>query len=237
MKLVPSFLLLAEAYISMKKVSRAESFLTKANVCALKNEADCTNDVKAELHRNFGEVYMMKGKPSSALKQFAYSVYHRSVHSGPEHVETSRGYYDCANVFFEMHKIEQGLAFYDKVVDIWYKFLASLQDEDKIDEDKAGETQALLANRGLEMLTNVFVTRAKYLGDTHIATGEAQYTLGLLYLFMGRTEDAAENISSAATTYSSQLGEDHPSTRDILQVLTQIEAETGGGDEYDGEES
>ena len=134
-----------------------------------------------------------------------------------------------------MHKIEQGLAFYDKVVDIWYKFLAHFRTI--LTTRTRCEMQALLANRGLEMLTNVFVTRAKYLGDTHIATGEAQYTLGLLYLFMGRTEDAAENISSAATTYSSQLGEDHPSTRDILQVLTQIEAETGGGDEYDGEES
>jgi len=236
-KLVPSFLLLAEAYIAMKKVSRAESFLTKANVCALKNESECTNDIKAQLHRNFGRVYMTKGRLSSALKQLAYAVYYSSLHSGPEHVETSRGYYECAIVFFEMHKIEQGLAFFDRVVDIWFKLLASLQNEDKIDEDKAGDLQDLLANRGLEMLTRVFETRAKYLGDTHIATGEAQYTLGLLHLFMGRTEDAAQQISNAASTYSSELGEDHPSTRDILQVLTQIQEETrdDGNDEEEEE--
>ena len=65
-------------------------------------------------------------------------------------------------------------------------------------------------------------TRTKFLGDNHIATGEACYTLGLLHLFVGNTAAAQEHIGAASAIYNEHLGPDHPSTRDVKEVLKQL---------------
>lgn len=230
-ELVACYLLLSEAYLGMKRPSEAEDFLTKANVCALKNEDTCGNEIKATLHRLFGRLYKMKGRHSSALRQMANCVYYTSLHTGPEHVDATRAYFDLGQLFFDMRKVEQGLAFYDKVVDIWYKYLASLQDEEKIDEignALQGEGARLrLAESAQEMLTVVHSTRKRYLGEDHIATGEALYTRGLLNLFWGTTSDTMMDIQAAVKVYALQLGEDHPSTRDLRQVLDVVREDAG----------
>ena len=45
--------------------------------------------------------------------------YYSSLMVGPEHIDTSGGYFQLGNVFYSMNKIENALAMYDKVVDIW----------------------------------------------------------------------------------------------------------------------
>lgn len=70
-------------------------------------------------------------------------------------------------VFFP-HKpqVESSLAFYDKVVDIWYKFLASVRSDASLAEN-VGKAQL---SEGMDMLARVLSTRVNLLGDTHIAT-------------------------------------------------------------------
>lgn len=63
-------------------------------------------------------------------------------------------------------KVESSLAFYDKVVDIWYKFLASVRSDANLAEN-VGKAQL---SEGMDMLTRVLNTRVNLLGDTHIAT-------------------------------------------------------------------
>lgn len=63
-------------------------------------------------------------------------------------------------------QIESSLAFYDKVVDIWYKFLASVRN-DASHAENVGKAQL---SEGMDMLTRVLNTRINLLGDTHIAT-------------------------------------------------------------------
>lgn len=63
-------------------------------------------------------------------------------------------------------KVESSLAFYDKVVDIWYKFLASVRNDANLAEN-VGKAQL---SEGMDMLTRVLNTRVNLLGDTHIAT-------------------------------------------------------------------
>lgn len=63
-------------------------------------------------------------------------------------------------------QVESSLAFYDKVVDIWYKFLASVRADASLAEN-VGEAQL---SEGKDMLTRVLNTRFNLLGDTHIAT-------------------------------------------------------------------
>lgn len=62
--------------------------------------------------------------------------------------------------------MESSLAFYDKVVDIWYKFLASVRADASLAKN-VGEAQL---SEGMDMLTRVLNTRVNLLGETHIAT-------------------------------------------------------------------
>ena len=63
-------------------------------------------------------------------------------------------------------QVESALAFYDKVVDIWYKFLASARSDTSLVKN-INEAQL---SEGMDMLTRVLNTRVNLLGDTHIAT-------------------------------------------------------------------
>lgn len=62
--------------------------------------------------------------------------------------------------------MESSLAFYDKVVDIWYKFLASVRNDASVAEN-VGKAHL---SEGMDMLTRVLNTRINLLGDSHIAT-------------------------------------------------------------------
>ena len=59
------------------------------------------------------------------------------------------------------NRVENGLAFYDKVVDIWYKFLANVRSNAQ-DIDVLGEAQIAEA---MDMLKNVWQIREKFLGN------------------------------------------------------------------------
>ena len=221
-ELVPSYLLLAEATLGLGRYQQAEEFLSMANWSVLKNPK-CGNAIRSQLHRNFGKLYAHQNKHDEALEQLANDVYFASLEVGPEHVDTAGGYYHMANVFYAQNRIENALAFYDKVVDIWYKFLASVRNSGAgggpDPSTLVGEAQL---EEAVEMLRRILSTREKFLGDIHIATGEARYTLGLLQLFRGDSALALEFITKAATIYHEHLGPDHPSTRDVQEMLAHL---------------
>ena len=216
-EIVPTYLLLAEANLGLKRLKAAEEFLSLANWSVLKNP-ECSNNIRSQLHRNFGKLYASQGKHAEALQQLSQDVYYASLEVGPEHVDTAGGYYHMANIFYSQNQIENSLAFYDKVVDVWYKFLASVRNNTE-NIDTLGEAQIAEA---MEMLKEILKTREKFLGDGHIATGEARYTLGLLYLFVGDTAKAIDHISIASSIYETHLGSEHPSTKDVKEVLEQL---------------
>ena len=223
-ELVPAYLLLAEANLGLRRYKAAEEYLSLANWSVLQNP-ECSNLIRSQLHRNFGKLYAGQGKHAEALKQLAHDVYFSSLEVGPEHVDTAAGYFHMANIFASQNRVENGLAFYDKVVDIWYKFLANVRSNTQ-DIDVLGEAQIAEA---MDMLKNVWQIREKFLGNEHIATGESRFTLGLLYLFVGETQAALGHISVARTIYTMHLGDEHPSTLDVASVLTQLSTMDLGG--------
>jgi hypothetical protein len=75
------------------------------------------------------------------------------------------------------------------------------------------------------MVSYILQTRAKLLGASHIAVGEAKFTLGLLHLIRGDHQQARDCISAACDIYTKHLGSDHPSTRHVLNVLLQLNQE------------
>ena len=87
----------------------------------------------------------------------------------PSSVHTASGYYHLAQIFTRLHQLENSLAFFDKVVEIWYKFLANVRNKADEQMDDLSETQLMEAT---EQLKQILEMRKKFLGVDHIATGE-----------------------------------------------------------------
>ena len=90
---------LAEANLGLGRFQQAEEFLSLANWSVLKNP-DCSNAIRSQLHRNFGKLYSAKGRLDEALQELAKDIYCSSLEVGPEHVDTSAGYYHMASIFY-----------------------------------------------------------------------------------------------------------------------------------------
>jgi tetratricopeptide (TPR) repeat protein len=238
-ELVPAYLLIAEANLGLARYRQAEEQLTLANWALLKAPHG-SNALRSQLRRNFGRLYASQSKFAEALRQLADDVYYSSLMVGPEHIDTSGGYFQLGNVFYSMNKIENALAMYDKVVDIWYKYLTNLhaaRDDAAAMAAPEKLTEEQLAD-GRSQLEQVLETRSRLLGHTHIATGEAQYTIGLFEYFLLGNERAAESfIVSAQKTYESTLGEAHASSQHVLSILILIRqrAVGVGGSTLDGD--
>ena len=152
---------------------------------------------------------------------------------GAEAVGTSVGYYRLGDVFLAQGFVENALAFFDKVVDIWFKYLSALHNPEQpnddivIPEELESLSEEQLAD-GSYQLKKIYETRKQLLGINHIATGEVQYTIGLFEFFLiGNDNNALGLIEEAQTTYIKSLGEMHPSTEHISSVLDLVRNQTG----------
>ncbi|CAM9586586.1 unnamed protein product, partial [Phaeothamnion confervicola] len=116
-------------------------------------------------------------------------------------------------------QLDSALAFYDKVVDVWFKFLSSVRQGLQSTAD-VGPAQL---TEGADMLSRVRAIRAGLLGDDHMATGEASCTLGLLRALRGERRAARIELACAQAVYLRHLGPEHSLTRDIQGVLAQLE--------------
>eukprot|EP00455_Lapot_gusevi_P041648 TRINITY_DN4854_c0_g1_i5.p1 TRINITY_DN4854_c0_g1~~TRINITY_DN4854_c0_g1_i5.p1 ORF type:complete len:197 (-),score=56.19 TRINITY_DN4854_c0_g1_i5:151-681(-) len=136
---------------------------------------------------------------------------------GPEHIDTAGGYYYMASVFLLQDQVEAALASFDKVVDIWYKFLLNLMahPQERITH-YLGEAQIGEAS---EMLKKILDSRIRFLGHHHIATAEAAYTVGILMLASGQRGEAKTCFLQAVRIYDTELGSEHESTMDIKRAL------------------
>lgn len=90
--------------------------------------------------------------------------------------------------------MESSLAFYDKVVDIWYKFLASVRGDAKLAEN-VGEAQL---SEGMDMLTRVLNTRVNLLGENHIATVSGPANRNPRIIFVVRDTSCVSSCMCAA---------------------------------------
>jgi len=216
LQLVPSYLHLAEAHLGLLHYRQAEEFLTLANWALLK-AGGASNALRSQLRRNFGKLYASQGRYEEALRQLADDVYYSSLMVGPEHIDTSGGYFQLGNVFYSMNRIESALAMYDKVVDIWYKCLAAL-----LSKEARQPLSEAKGSAGVEMLTHILRRREECAGETYIATGEAHYILGLLHQYCGDPKEAQTHIRTALGIYENQLGPEHHSTKDVARSLAQL---------------
>ena len=247
--LVPIYLILAEANLLMGKFSQCEEYLAMVNWSLINATPEAVNTAtaslqaakgavantvsgndsklsinfnKAALYKLFGKLYIAQGKLKNAQEELGKAIYSSSIENGPEHVCTATGYYLLGTIFFTNHEPEPALALFDKSVDIWYATLIrnnNTESEGGVNEDKLSH---LLVKEGLEMLRRIQSTRSSLLGSTHIASGEAQYVLGLLLLYAQEQLQAKSHFESAYKIYSDQLGEEHASTVELRRLLTEV---------------
>ncbi|CEP01198.1 MYND-type domain-containing protein [Plasmodiophora brassicae] len=235
LSLVPSYLLLAEANMGLRRFQQAEEFLQMANWAIYKNP-DSSAHLRSPLRRLFGRIYLAQGRYNDALEQLAHDVYYSSVSHGPEHYKTAGGYFQMGMAFLKKDEIEKCLAFLDKVVDIWYKFLTGLRSTIAGARDKASEGHPVSSitdvlddaeiGDAADVLRSIIDTRIEFLGNQHIAVGEVSYVLGVLCHLTGHVEKAAHLYETALRIYEVHVGADHNLTIDIQTSLNEITAPT-----------
>jgi tetratricopeptide (TPR) repeat protein len=244
--MVEPYLQLSQASLGLKEFSKAEEYLALARWIVL-NTPECSDKTRSRLHMLKGRVGTAEGNFDAAKPDFADGIYYASRCYGAESIVTSIGYFRLGDVFLAQGNVECALAFFDKVVDVWYKYLSEMHtvnitegsvatnNSSSVTKKSGGlhPPQSQITNEqlteenlaeGRSQLEIIFEQRKRLLGNGHIATGEVQYTLGLFEFFLLVNETNAESfIVSALHTYEMQLGQDHPSTRHVSSMLALVQ--------------
>ena len=237
-EVVSPYLLLAQASLGLKNLKETEEFLSLAKWNVL-NSTECPDRTRSQLHQLIGRLNFAQCNFEAANLEFANSIFYSSRCYGAEAVATAPGYFRLGDSFLAQSNIENALAFFDKVVDIWYKYLSAVHSssETNLKNDNEGNNNIEIAKEtallndaehlsedqiadGRSQLEQIMDSRRRLLGENHIASGEVQYTLGLFDFFLLGNQQSAESfISAAHKTYDQQLGNAHPSTRHVHAVL------------------
>lgn len=239
--LVEPYLQLSQALLGMKQLNKAEEYLALARWIVL-NNSECSDKIRWKLYNLKGKVGTAQGNFDIAKEDYAQAIYYASNCYGAESIATSLGFFRIGDVFLAQGNMECALAYFDKVVDIWYKYLCELQHAGSTNElqfNKATSSlgppnitseklSAITAEQlteenlvdGRNYLETIFEHRKRLLGNGHIATGEIQYTLGLFeYLLLHNYTMAESYILAALQAYEMQLGVDHSSTKHVSNML------------------
>jgi len=228
--LVEPYLQLAQASFGLRRFKQCEEYLALGQWIVL-NVEECADTTNSRLNQQLGRLCVVKGEFEKAKEYFSRSIYYSSRCYGAESISTSIGYFRLGDVFMALGKTECCLAFFDKVVDIWYKYLSSLMsrfDNGSVDISPENNNVAVLEqlseetmSEGRGQLQSVFEKRRQVLGVNHIATGEAQFTIGIFeFILLGNQSVAEELISTAFKIYIAQLGNEHPSTKHVSTILS-----------------
>lgn len=242
LSLVEPYLQLAQAALGLKQLNKAEEYLSLARWIVLNNQ-ECSDKIRSKLYNLKGRLETAQGNFEASKEDFALAIYYASKCYGAESIATSLGFFRIGDVFLAQGNMECALAYFDKVVDIWYKYLCELQQghaESKVGDflSRTGSSTKndKLSNVTAEQLTQenliegrsqldaVFEHRKRLLGNGHIATGEIQYTLGLFeFLLLGNETVAETFIVAALQAYEMQLGPAHSSTKHVSNMLELVQ--------------
>ncbi|ETN08490.1 hypothetical protein PPTG_12263 [Phytophthora nicotianae INRA-310] len=225
----------------------ASGILTGAKASVPELPEEMKNLLVIRMNKLYSLLHLEYGTFSEGLQRAAHGAYHCSLLFGPDHLYTSELYFCLGLIFHRMQRAalrqqqtqlqeesqqqqremqqrnqqnDSALAMLDKVVDIWYRFLTNPP------EDTAAwmlEHRRLRIQEASSMLQQIVSIRQNLLGAKHVATGEVQYTLGLLYLFLGDHIQAKAFVKQALDIYVDALGPEHPSTVDVIGVLHQLD--------------
>jgi hypothetical protein len=234
LQLIPAYFHLARTNQFMDKFKRAEEFLSLAQYEILRHpEADVS--LKAELHQTFGLLYASDGKLDSALKQLTCATYYLCAMNGPEHVLTSFGYFDLGNVFAAKSHMENAMAFYEKVKDIWHMHLTvalrlllqqGTEQHQDIDAVLQYGTPTAFGDENVQdavkMLRGIVGLQCERYGQVHPSTAKAEQVLGMFLLWNGDQTGASEELLRALEICNRVFGERHPTTGEVRALMNRF---------------
>lgn len=212
--ILPAYLLLAEANLGLRREKPAEEYLIQAHWILL-HQPSCTPAIRSRVHRNFGKLFAMQQRYQEALTHLATDVFFSAQCFGPNHINTAGGYALMAEVFNQTKDRASAVAFFDKVVEIWFSYLANIREADKVG---AAEVYA----NGSEQLRAALELRCAVLGSATLAAAQAMHVLGLLHQLFGNAQMAIEARKLYVETlqvYIPQLGDQHESTVNVRRAL------------------
>jgi hypothetical protein len=235
LQLVPAYFHLARTNQYMDRFKPAEEFLSLAQWTILKHpETDVS--LKAELHQTFGLLYASDGKLDAALQQLTSATYYLCTMNGPEHILTSFGYFDLGNVFAASSNMENAMAFYDKVKDIWYSHLSkaltlvhemATGEEPEETEESAMQyaTPASFGEENLQdavkMLRGIVGLQCERYGRVHPSSGHAEQVMGMFFLWNGDSVSALDSLLRALEIFKRLYGDRHPLAAEVRSLLLQ----------------
>ncbi|XP_014682009.1 PREDICTED: zinc finger MYND domain-containing protein 12-like isoform X2 [Priapulus caudatus] len=135
-ELVTSYLMLAEACIGLHRLKEAEDYLSQAQWTVLM-VPDCDYRIKSQVHRQIGRLCEVKGDYEEALRHLAEDVYHCSIVTSTDDVETSGGYFHMGNIFLKLGKTDKAETLYYRVLKIWHKYLTGIVTFNVEEEEKS----------------------------------------------------------------------------------------------------
>eukprot|EP00400_MALV-I_sp_L67-5_P000936 gene936-587_t len=242
LNVVPSQLLLAEAFLGHKDIEKrqaAEEFLSLANWNLLKNK-EHGSSMMSQLHRNFGRLYTAQLRYNEALHAFAMDIYYSSLEHGPEHIRTAPSYFHMGRVFQNTQKKQAGdkksekaSYFYALVVKIYTKCLQQWVDDNGIVEASQLEITAVEVEEGIEIVTSILKTedkRSEERADSGAAAArkmvmDCRYLLGLFIAYDGDLEAAKTMLGDLLEKAAGETGAYGPGSDEVAlvnKVLDQI---------------
>lgn len=226
-ELVPSYLLLAEANLGLRRLKIAEEFLSLANWNILKHPQAGTS-MMSNLQRNFGRLYAAQQRYNEALQAFATDIYHSSLEFGPENIRSAPSYFHMGRVFQSHQKSDRAASFYMKVVEIYMTFLENWLNSDGAPSGGEFEITAVEVEEAIEIIKHIGEYREKKGEEdqterAHMETAEGRYTLGLLLVFTGDLAGGKDCLAQALEVFLSTMGIDHTTTRKCQNQLERLD--------------
>ncbi|KAI8896520.1 hypothetical protein BC833DRAFT_94372 [Globomyces pollinis-pini] len=211
--LVPSYLILGEASTGMKRYYEAEKYLSLAKWVILKSD-HCEDQIRSQLYRNFGQLYAAKGDYDKALQQLALDIYHISQATNPEDVLVTGGYFQMGNVFQKQGRIDDAMAYFDKVVHIWSSVWTPTY---KLDVAQAAEA--------IQMILAILKFRQQMNVPNMSAIREGMFALSKMYYSAGQFDKARDEGSKALEAFESSIGREHSATIEVRNFIKMIVAQ------------
>merc|ERR1712194_304130 len=229
-ELVPSYLLLAEANLGLRRLKIAEEFLSLANWNILKHP-QAGSSMMSNLQRNFGRLYAAQQRYNEALQAFATDIYHSSLEYGPENIRSAPSYFHMGRVFQSHQKSDRAASFYAKVVDVYTSFMETWINE--ASGEASSDVTAVEVEEAIEIVKHITDYREKRSDDdnadrakqdrTRLDTADGRYTLGLLFIYTGDVGQGSDYLNSALEVFLATVGIDHPKTQTCQQHIDTLE--------------
>lgn len=236
---IEPYFLLAKANQYLKRYKQAEEFLSIAQWTIIKN-VQTPPHVRAELHQNFGLLYVGKGNIEKSIDHLATSVYYLALLHGSDHLITSFGYFNLGNVFASQGKMDAATDFLRNVTEIWHTHLLEVvhqehtfnrEDADSVDGEDVKENRQINALEDLDedkiheagrMFEQVLHIQMDRYGENHIETGKIFLVLGLYQWYTGELKKSRECLEKSISIMQRVLGDKHLLTKEVEEIKAKI---------------